>query len=77
VAVAPKRINIKENPRIKNRELIIMVFLFCFFPFSISSKDIPETKEIYPGTKGKTQGETNEKRPATKAAIKETSLVIL
>ncbi|MBA7560610.1 hypothetical protein ES708_02239 [subsurface metagenome] len=53
-----------------------MVFLFCFSLFSISSKDIPETKEIYPGTNGKTQGETNEKRPATKAAIKETSLTL-
>jgi len=76
VAVAPKRINIKENPRIKNKELIIMVLLFCFSPFSISSKDIPEIKEIYPGTKGKTQGETNEKTPAIKAAIKETSFTL-
>jgi hypothetical protein len=76
VAVAPKRINIKENPRIKNKELIMMVFLFCFSPFFISSKDIPEMKEIYPGTKGKTQGEINEKSPATKAAIKDTSLTL-
>ncbi len=76
VAVAPKRINIKEKPIIKNKELIIIVFIFCFLFFSISSKDTPEIKEIYPGTRGKTQGETNEKRPATKAAIKDTSLTL-
>jgi len=58
VAVAPKRVNTKEKPRIKNKELIITLFLFCLPPCSISSKDIPEIKEIYPGTKGRTQGET-------------------
>jgi len=32
-----------------------------------SSKPIPETKERYPGTSGKTQGDVNETKPAANA----------
>src|SRR5689334_14145501 len=34
----------------------------------MSSTDTPETKEMYPGISGRTQGETNDRKPAANAA---------
>ena len=36
-------------------------------PASSSDAEIPETIETYPGTRGRTQGETKERIPAPKA----------
>ena len=79
VADAPRRINTRENPVTKKSELIRTI-LFClsindgmeFFSF-ISVKVTPETKEIYPGTRGNTQGDKKEISPAAKAMNMETS----
>jgi hypothetical protein len=71
VAEAPNEINTREKPKIKlkaptkTRYIDLGLLLFC--PLS-SWRDMPETKEIYPGTKGKIQGERKERIPAIKAA---------
>ena len=79
VAVAPRRTNTSENPATKKSELnrTIRFSLFRnagmgFFSF-ISVKVTPDTKEIYPGTRGKTQGDKKEINPAAKAMYMETS----
>ncbi len=79
VADAPRRMNTRENPAIKNSELITIirfsplgtegVLVFSF----ISVKVTPDIKEIYPGTRGKTQGDKKEINPAAKAMYMETS----
>ena len=79
VADAPKRINTRENPATKNSELITII---CFSPLRIegvlefsfiSVKVTPDIKEIYPGTRGNTQGDKKEIDPAAKAMYMETS----
>jgi hypothetical protein len=79
VADAPKRINTRENPATKNSELITII---RFSPLRIegvldfsfiSVKVTPDIKEIYPGTRGKTQGDKKEINPAAKAMYMETS----
>jgi hypothetical protein len=79
VADAPRRINTRENPATKKSELIRTIRFSLlrndgmgFFSF-ISVKVTPETKEIYPGTRGNTQGDKKEISPAAKAMNMETS----
>lgn len=82
VADAPRRINTIENPTTKNNELNIIVRLSLLrnavllsFPV-ISSMEIPDIKEIYPGISGKTHGDRNEINPAAKTIYIETSCII-
>jgi len=79
VADAPRRIKTSENPATKKNELIRTIHFSLFrndgmgvFSF-ISVKVTPDTKEIYPGTRGKTQGDKKEISPAAKAINMETS----
>jgi hypothetical protein len=79
VADAPKRINTRENPATKNSELITTIRFsplrtedVLFFSF-ISVKVTPDIKEIYPGTRGRTQGDKKEINPAVKAMYMDTS----
>ena len=79
MADAPRRINTRENPATKKSELIKTIRFFRFrndgtglFSF-ISVKVTPDTKEIYPGTRGNTQGDKKEISPAAKAINMETS----
>ena len=79
VAVAPRRINIRENPATKKSELIRTIRFSLSrndgidFLFLSSVKVTPDTKEIYPGTRGNTQGDKKEISPAVKAINMETS----
>ena len=77
VAEAPKAVKTKANPRTKNTELQPALFIKSFLsaPLESSSKDSPDMKEMYPGTKGKTQGDRKETTPATKAVHRLTWLV--
>jgi hypothetical protein len=70
VADAPRRTKIMENPKMKKMELIMTVF--CSLELPISSADTPDTKEMYPGTRGRTHGDKKEMIPATKAMDRET-----
>src|SRR5947209_726143 len=45
------------------------VFISLLSPSFSSSTLAPEIRDIYPGTRGSTQGEMNERKPATNAAI--------
>ncbi len=79
VADAPRRMNTRENPAIKNSELITIIRFsplgtcrVSVFSF-ICVKVTPDIKEIYPGTRGKTQGDKKEINPAAKAMYMETS----
>lgn len=72
-AVAPSRINTMENPTIKKIELkrIIRFSLLrngmpTFFSL-ISANETPDIKDIYPGTRGRTQGDKKEIKPAANA----------
>jgi hypothetical protein len=47
--------------------MVISLTLFELCVEVRSSKDIPEIKETYEGTRGSTQGERNEMPPAIKA----------
>ena len=76
VAEAPKDTNTKEKPRIKLKAPVKIRYREALLLWSgelSSSKDNPDIKEIYPGTKGRRQGERKERTPAIKAAKKETS----
>jgi hypothetical protein len=79
VADAPKRINTIENPVIKNKALIKMIRLSLLIrtllpsAVFISSRENPEINEIYPGIRGRTQGDKNEIKPAANAMYMETS----
>jgi len=68
VADAPNKIKMREKPRINAIELIIIFFVDTL-PDCISCNDTPDIYEIYAGMRGKTQGETNDKKPA-KIAVK-------
>lgn len=79
VAEAPRRTNTRENPATKNSELITIIRFspprtdgMPVFSF-ISAKVTPDIKEIYPGTRGKTQGDKKEINPAAKAMYMDTS----
>ena len=74
VAEIPRRTKIAENPMMKKIELIITVFFSLSPP--ISSTDIPDTNEMYPGTRGRTHGDRNEIIPAANAMNRETSFMI-
>ena len=76
VAEAPNNMNTSENPTIKLRAPAkIRRIELCVFSLRLlnSSKDKPEIKEMYPGTKGRTQGERKDKIPAKNAAQDDTS----
>ena len=73
LADAPKRVKTKENPATKAKvpKPTFLTRKDCSAPLEISSKDKPETKEIYPGIRGNTQGDKKETIPAIKAVKKE------
>src|SRR5208337_1053593 len=74
--MAPRVINTTLKPRMKLTEFSI---IFCSRRDSCafsSSTPTPEISDTYPGTSGKTQGERNDTRPATKAAIGSGRLVM-
>src|SRR5215216_3089304 len=73
LAEAPNATNTRENPAMNKRAFTTMALLkrdrACA---SVScSIDRPVMYEIYEGTRGRTQGETNDSNPAENAAIKE------
>ena len=68
VAVDPKDIKTKENPKVKKIVLIITKFLFFSF---ILSNDVPQIQEIQPGIKGRTHGDKKLINPAKKATDNE------
>jgi hypothetical protein len=74
VAEAPSMTKTIEKPRTKNNELnkVFKKNLFELWDSLSSSKDKPEMKEIYPGTRGKTQGERKERIPNKKEVNKPT-----
>jgi hypothetical protein len=66
---APSEIKIKENPKIKARELMMVSFLILpLSPVLISSKEAPVIYDTYDGISGRTQGERKERKPARKAS---------
>ena len=62
-AVAPKLINTNEKP--KENKIVLSKIFFCFS--TISPRLSPDMYEIYPGIKGKTQGDKKLINPAPKA----------
>ena len=81
VAVAPKRMKIKENPATKKIEFskTTLFFLLEIKEISlfslISAKEVPDIKEIYPGTKGSTHGDKKDINPAVKTITIEISVI--
>src|SRR5581483_2075590 len=69
VEIAPRVTNTTLNPRMNPMELTMTRRISCDCGDFSSSTPTPEIRETYPGTRGSTQGERNEIRPATKAAI--------
>ena len=63
-AVEPNAIKTKEKPKVKKIVLITIRFLFLSV---ILSNDVPEIYEMYPGIKGRTQGDKKLINPAKKA----------
>jgi hypothetical protein len=82
VAEAPRRIKTIENPPIKkiafNKTMRLSLPTKPSPPVwaLASSTDTPDMKEIYPGTRGRTQGDRNEIRPAANAIYIETSSIL-
>jgi hypothetical protein len=78
-AEVPRRIKTREKPKMKMRELIIVIFLIReSFPFWMSSsKETPVTKERYEGSRGSTQGERKERNPAARAIKNGTFAIFL
>ena len=72
-ADAPSSMKINENPH-TNRMVAANTFAFWdrSRPSVRSSMEQPQIKEKYDGISGSTQGEKKDKRPAAKAAGKET-----
>ena len=71
VAEAPSATNTIENPITKARDVrkICRRDVDGAAPVPrISSIETPEMKEMYPGMSGRTQGDTNDRNPAAKAA---------
>ena len=75
VAEAPIKTKTNENPRMNNTELSTMIFVFFLSSLLRESIETPEIKDTYAGTKGKTQGETNDSIPAPNAATIEISVI--
>ena len=71
VAVAPREINTKENPRQKKTDFFKIKFLDLL---SSSLRVVPQINDTYPGIKGRTQGETKLIKPAKKAIDRETTI---
>jgi hypothetical protein len=73
VAEAPRRINTPEKPAIKNIELRTTESFFLFNSAEplllsfISCRETPDINETYPGTRGRTHGDKNDKIPAANA----------
>ena len=63
-AVNPKAIKTKEKPKVKKIVLITTKF---FSLLTNLSNDVPEIYEMYPGIKGRTQGDKKLINPAKKA----------
>ena len=59
-AVAPNKINTVEKPMQNKNKGKIFIFLLN----KTSLNDLPDTKEIYPGINGKTQGDKKLIKPA-------------
>src|ERR1700732_651724 len=74
LADAPKATNTTEKP-ITNANEDAIRLPRGFSPRRNCSTPIPESIEMYPGTRGSTHGERNEISPATKAARIETCKV--
>ena len=64
-AVAPKTINTVEKPKQNKTKGSKLIFFFD----NNSCRDCPDTNEIYPGIRGKTQGDKKLINPAAKANI--------
>ena len=71
LAEAPNAMNTTEKPAMNNSALTTIARLNCERALaSVScSIDKPVMYEIYEGTRGRTQGETNDSSPAENAAI--------
>ncbi len=68
VADAPRTTKTTENPTTKARELrSTRPMSWPLASLFSSSTEAPESMEIYPGTRGSTQGERKETSPATNA----------
>ena len=61
--MAPKEIKTIENPKANKRVFFSMKDLFWL---SKPSRVVPQIKQIYPGTKGKTHGDKKLTAPAKK-----------
>ena len=73
LADAPKAMNTKEKPAMNKRAFTTIAALNLDRALASvnCSIDKPVMYEIYEGTNGSTQGDTNERSPAEKAAINE------
>ena len=60
----PKAIKTKEKPKVK--KIVLITIKSLFFSTSLSN-DVPEIYAIYPGIKGRTQGDKKLINPAKKA----------
>src|SRR5580704_11629597 len=67
--MAPRVMKTTLKPRMKLTEFNIILRNSCDSCALSSSTPAPEIKDTYPGTRGKTQGERNEIKPATNAAM--------
>src|ERR1700731_1980789 len=74
LADAPKEIKTAENPATKASEEPKSPERGNS-PLRNCSMPIPDSMDMYPGTKGKTQGDKNETSPARNAPASETSLI--
>src|SRR5450755_1157077 len=68
VATAPRAINTTLKPQMNVSECSITVPNMRRLLDCRSSTVAPEIRETYPGTKGSTQGDRNDRIPATNAA---------
>ena len=75
LAEAPKQIKTNEKPKMKDKDVIRILFVTSSepdTPSSYSFKELPDKKDINPGIIGRTHGDRKDKIPATKAITKET-----
>jgi hypothetical protein len=81
VAEAPMRIKMKENPPTKRRVCTKIFFLLPLLSLTasgavISATERPVTKDIYPGIRGRTQGERKLNIPAEKEISRGTCSIL-
>src|SRR5208282_2512765 len=76
VEIAPSVMKTMLKPMMNAAELSITLRKSCPSCDFSSSTPTPEISETYPGTSGSTQGERNDTRPATKAAMGRGRLVM-